>query len=701
MHVGSGQQGPASSGLGLVVLSEVTASRKNLLLPPTASYTVGTAERGIGLPPGEYVAQLSVTLSGSPHDRFLVNTTFVLRHPPQCDALTVSPRTGSALTTNFALRASATPGVRYTFWYDAGDGSRVPLADLRESESLTGVLLQEGVVVIGCTIVDDEGASADCPLEEVEVAPYPLSSHALEEQLTAELASTGDQTRAVQLIHGYLNIPVHTEEQVDQRATLAIDSIGQIVNQKDLSPAVVAGCSDVLSSVIGSGSLSGSTPEGGKALEDGLLLATKLVYSINNNSRVWVEQRELSGAAFNSIGQALSGALVRPRANSSALDRTVASSVAHVLDRIAIGALVGTVCGELFSIRTNAFEMHAVCAEAATLSGSELGVAGSSFVLPPAAIATAWTQGATDELDVMLTSYVVNPYGWHASAAHAIGEPSELTLRAAGATEPLRIDHLSQPVQIDVPLRATWRQVESDGPPPFGSLCADPSREECEAEVQALNASAAATVRRCIELEGSFSSIWSGSALSGCLEEAQEAQRTVLATQSQCNEIQVSRCSGRGSCNAGGTCDCEMPYYGAGCSQRLQCTFWNGSAFDGSGCVVRDLLEGNVSATLRCECTHLTLFEAIMEVEWWKGDTYTSIAFPMLTLPLSRWSDLGAQFVKLPFHVHALMGFVLLLLSLLLLWADYRDRQQEYIAYMPQWYKCIREVCANRPRHLQ
>ena len=96
----------------------------------------------------------------------------------------------------------------------------------------------------------------------------------------------------------------------------------------------------MLSSVIGSGSLSGSTPEGGKALEDGLLLATKLVYSINNNSRVWVEQRELRGAAFNSIGQALSGALVRPRANSSALDRTVASSVAHVLDRIAIGALV-------------------------------------------------------------------------------------------------------------------------------------------------------------------------------------------------------------------------------------------------------------------------------------------------------------------------------------------------------------------------
>ena len=51
---------------------------------------------------------------------------------------------------------------------------------------------------------------------------------------------------------------------------------------------------------------------------------------------------------------------------------------------------------------------------------------------------------AADEIDVQLTSYALNPFGYHSTAARSIGLPTELALRVGGA--PLEMRALPQPV---------------------------------------------------------------------------------------------------------------------------------------------------------------------------------------------------------------------------------------------------------------
>ena len=72
--------------------------------------------------------------------------------------------------------------------------------------------------------------------------------------------------------------------------------------------------------------------------------------------------------------------------------------------------------------------------DAATLAGSNLtaGGGGGTFTLPDAAVAAAAQQGAVSSVDVAVSSFALNPYEWHPSAAAAASAPSELVLRSAG-----------------------------------------------------------------------------------------------------------------------------------------------------------------------------------------------------------------------------------------------------------------------------
>ena len=77
----------------------------------------------------------------------------------------------------------------------------------------------------------------------------------------------------------------------------------------------------------------------------------------------------------------------------------------------------------------------------------------------------------------------------------------------------------------------------------------------------------------------------------------------------------------------------------------------------------------------------------LWETEWWSIETYASLGFPLANLPFSRWSALWTDLGRMGWEAYALTGSVLLVLSTLFLWARHRDRQHEYQAYMPTWYR--------------
>ena len=157
--------------------------------------------------------------------------------------------------------------------------------------------------------------------------------------------------------------------------------------------------------------------------------------------------------------------------------------------------------------------------------------------------------------------------------------------------------------------------------------------------------------------------------------------------EAECEALEIEHCSGRGSCTAAGVCACNGGYYGATCGRVLQCTWWNESAgFEGSGCAAAGV---DGEGRLVCECNHLTLFEVLWEVDWSDAETFTTIEFPMLSLPFSRWGQLWGS---LSWQACVLVAVVLVVLSILLLWARYKDRQNEYVAYMPRWYRAVRTV---------
>ena len=79
-------------------------------------------------------------------------------------------------------------------------------------------------------------------------------------------------------------------------------------------------------------------------------------------------------------------------------------------------------------------------------------------------------------------------------------------------------------------------------------------------------------------------------------------------------------------------------------------------------------------------------------MDWSDEDVYETIAFPLASLPFSRWAALWSGLANMHPTVYYIMIGLLTLLTLLLLWARQKDRASEYMAYMPAWYKAVRSV---------
>ena len=71
---------------------------------------------------------------------------------------------------------------------------------------------------------------------------------------------------------------------------------------------------------------------------------------------------------------------------------------------------------------------------------------------------------------------------------------------------------------------------------------------------------------------------------------------------------------------------------------------------------------------------------------------YSSINFPFASLPFMKWQQLWTKLADLGTVGWALNVGVLVVLTLLLLWARRQDRRSEYMAYMPTWYRRVRMV---------
>ena len=379
----------------------------------------------------------------------------------------------------------------------------------------------------------------------------------------------------------------------------------------------------------------------------------------------------------------------------SAFLADVASSVSASLASISTSALSGAVAGERFALATPNIEMLAERADADALAGAPLEAAAgaASFVLPDAAVAAARAAGggaAVASVDVQLANFAVNLHAYHPSAARAVGRLSELTLRDTDGGAALAVTNLSSPIQIALPLAPDLETHADDANPYLGASCDGPSRAACEAELLALNETHNAKNDECRGVEGSAASIFTPSAVDECIAAAEAAAEAVRQKEAECEALEIEHCSGRGSCTAAGVCACDGGYYGATCGRVLQCAWWNESAgFEGSGCAAAGV---DGAGRLVCECNHLTLFEVLWEVDWSDAETFTTIEFPMLSLPFSRWGQLWELLWSLSWQAYVLVAVVLVVLSILLLWARYKDRQNEYVAYMPRWYRAVRAV---------
>ena len=377
------------------------------------------------------------------------------------------------------------------------------------------------------------------------------------------------------------------------------------------------------------------------------------------------------------------------------------------VDGIATVSLVGRLPGESFELHSDAIRLAAKRLDAQTLTGTSLSAGGASrFVLPSAVLALIAEQGggstAAAEIDVEIVEFAANPYAHTASGRFAVGVASELALRlvnssssSSSSSSTLSIAGLdaSDPIRLSIPLAAPLD--DEDDSPFVGSGCGT-NRSACDAELEALNASFTRKLLACRAVEGQVLSIFSQHAVADCVALSNASQRALEAKEAECAAIEAPPCSGRGTCRADGSCACEGAYYGANCGRVLQCSWWNGSGFESSGCsAVGVAAAGDSSsgaATLACECSHLTLFEALYEVNWADVEVYNTVALPQASLPFSRWGELWESLGRLHPVAYVLMASVLLVLTLLLLWARREDGKTQYVAYMPSWYKFLRRV---------
>ena len=172
--------------------------------------------------------------------------------------------------------------------------------------------------------------------------------------------------------------------------------------------------------------------------------------------------------------------------------REATASIHAGLASLSVSALDGTVTGESYLLEAGSVRQLSSRCDAATLAGTHLtaGGGGATFTLPAAAVAAAAEQGAEVSVDVAVSAFAVDPYGWHPSSAAAASAPSELTLRSGGRE--LSMTNLTAPVLIGLPMAIP---LDFDDRNPYtGARCGGPTRADCLLQLSRRNASYDAAV---------------------------------------------------------------------------------------------------------------------------------------------------------------------------------------------------------------
>ena len=780
-----------------VQLADAVATSRDLVLPPTATYTIAGSQ-SIGLPAGWYRVQLSgarqSSCTGAASDvcvrngrtggsrRSLQATAGVVgfaavrvevNAPPVGGSVSASPPSGVSGSTRFELTASGFsddhPPLRYGFWSQpvgtTTAASRTPLAPESELPVLRGVILPEGTLTIGCTATDAYGASADAAfVTTVQVSAPTMSSEECS-AASAAAASEGSASGSAQLTAVCANILTSgggtgsAEDRMNQAGAL-INSLASSFELAAGDPAMIGALANQVGALAGSLDVSG---DAGKAAAVNLLgLVNNLLEPANIGRMPPAQKNNTLGALGGTLSTVLGLAAASPPASpppptalpppSPMLLYSTPSApgappapggLPHLWPSPSSGWRVLPRAGRRirsywcgphvdrrsdqqlkrrgFELNTTSFQLLAARREPTSLPGATLSAnaAGATFALPRAAVDVATAlAGADDSLDVQLTSFASDPYSYHPSAARRAGVASGFTLRRGSNT--LELSGLPAPrVRIRMPLHVDLSMEDNN--PQFGSRCGEGSRLECEAELREMNVTYTEKAEECEGLEQSMAvAVFNQEATSECNSVAQMLKDRMDVKERECERFGAAPCSGRGICNANGTCVCDMPYFGTTCGNVLTCAFWNASAsmadadlpgrgapadadtilnradvsnapsgsFDGRGCTAVGIENGQAV----CDCTHLTLFEMLWETEWWSQETYATIAFPTVNMPFSRWSTLWSDLNQLGWQAYVLTGAVLGVLTILLFWARYQDEHHEYTAYMPTWYRQVRAV---------
>ena len=681
--------------------------------------------------------------------------------PPRGGTVQANPPSGVSGRTRFELSttgfADADAPLTYVFWSEpiepTANGAATPrtyLASATEYPTLRGVILPQGRLRIGCTATDSYGASADAAFSAtVDISPPTQSVTELLGNASRAADGEGSASQTAQITSAAIDAfgssatAMSAFEQQEQAAAIvrSLSNTVRLAANSSAMLATVAGLASTLSTNLGAGTASLSLLSLVEELLDPAVLGS-LPPAVKNGTL-----GSLGNTLSNVLGAAnvppppgpphpppspvpaslplpplppptpaLPGLIERRRlqAVDEAYQEQVAASVTSCVDRMAVGALAGTLSGEGYALNSSNIVLLAARRTPATLANSSLSSSDASagFTLPAAAVATATAAAGAgvDVLDVQLVTYpAIDPYAFHPSAERTAGVASGLTLRHGSAT--LELSALSVPIRITIPLRADLNLSMEDGNPAFGARCGDGSRGACVEELRTLNDTLNAQVGECAQLERSGQIIFSEHLLTNCTRIAERTRTRVHVKQTECDRLSAPPCSGRGTCAPDNTCVCEPLYFGATCGNMLSCAFWNASAslvdaelpgrgappeaatvveraaannvtavgsFDGRGCTTVGVAHGQ----LICDCSHLTLFEVLWETEWWSQETYATIAFPTVNMPFSRWSSLWTDLGALGWQGYTLTGSVLVIFTLLLLWANYRDRHHEYQAYM-------------------
>ena len=594
--------------------------------------------------------------------------------------------------------------------------ARLPLAAASASEVLSDVRLPAGDWNLGCTACDADGLCADAATEAAALVVSDGQSAAdLIASATAALnasspvantSSTGVADAALQtvaLLGGAAALlPAATngseadgDDSRQLEAAALIDALIDTVlasAEATGGSSVVVGAASVLATAtagVGEATSAAGRQAGRKAAEGADAMLSALRMTSSSGGEPWsTSLSSPRNLALDGIGASLSNLLESTSmaaASSTSANVSTGSSPqqAAYLDEVGrslvssvgtLGALAmqGAAAGDVFKLTTSSFALEVTRKMTASLAqvpmtAPRLGSARSQTFRFPPAMASLPAVANTTMVDVLVAAFLSDPFSHLPSFTRAISTPLELSLHAVDdatlGSSPLAISGLSEstPIRIEMPL--TTRVDAPDDNPFGGARCGQGNRSECEAELRVLNASATARVAECEQNENSVFSIFDQRGSADCLWLASAAQQAVEAKQQACNALEVLPCSGRGSCGANGTCECDGPYYGLTCGRVLDCSWWDGEGYSTAGCRALGVqrLGGGVAGggggggeggdghdgVLSCECTHLTLFEVLWDVEWGDVEIYSTLGWPMGSLPFSKWAELWDNLGKL------------------------------------------------------